>query len=230
WDPGERSILVNVPTFELHAYEQGREAVAMRVITGKGDSPTPVLGETIDEVVFSPHWNVPPNILEAEVMPKIRKDPGYLARNDMELVRGEAGEVSVRQRPGPRNSLGLVKFLFPNPFHIYLHDTPSDGLFARDGRAFSHGCVRLEKPEELARFVLRGSDWDDAAIARAMRSGKEQFVALAHGIPVTIAYFTAWVDADGTVRFGPDLYRHDLAQQKLLPVPRPAAMVVAARY
>lgn len=228
WTPAGRSILVNVPTYELHAYEDGREALAMRVITGKDDSPTPVFGETMTHVVFRPYWNVPTNILLDEVMPAIAKDRGYLARNDMEMVRGEGG-VSVRQRPGPRNSLGLVKFLFPNPYHVYLHDTPGDALFARDRRALSHGCVRLEKPEELARFVLRGTEWDDAAIARAMRAGDERFVTLADGIPVTIAYFTAWVDADGTVRFGPDVYRHDVAQQKLLPVPKPPTMVASAR-
>ena len=228
WTPGARSILVNVPTFELHGYEDGEEVIVMRVITGTGDSPTPVFGETMTQVVFSPYWNVPANIAETEIVPAMRRNPGYLARNDMELVRGESGDVQIRQRPGPKNSLGLVKFLFPNPFHVYLHDTPNDALFARDRRSLSHGCVRLEKPEELARFVLRGTEWDDESIAAAMRGGRETAVALENGVPVTIAYFTTWVDADGTVRFAPDVYRHDIAQQKLLPVPRPAGAVIAA--
>jgi murein L,D-transpeptidase YcbB/YkuD len=228
WTPEGRAILVNVPTFELHAYEEGKEVLTMRVITGQGDSPTPIFAETMTHVVFSPHWNVPPNIAETEILPAVRRDRGYLSRNDMEFVRGESGEVQIRQRAGPRNSLGLVKFLFPNPYHIYLHDTPGDALFARDRRALSHGCVRLEKPEALARFVLRGSEWDDASIAAAMRSGNERFVALAEGVPLTIAYFTAWVDPDGSVRFAPDVYRHDVAQQALLPVPRPAALVASA--
>jgi len=226
WVSAERSILVNIPTFRLHAYEGGREALAMRVITGKGDSPTPILAEAMTHVVFSPHWNIPPNILETEILPAVRRDPGYLARHNMEMVGGDGG-IRIRQRPGPRNSLGLVKFLFPNPFHVYLHDTPSDGLFARTRRTLSHGCIRLEKPEELARFVLRGSDWDDGRIARAMRSGQERFVKLDETIPVTVVYFTAWVDADGAVLFGPDVYRHDVAHQELLPVPRPAATTVA---
>ncbi len=229
WSPEGRSILVNVPTFQLHAYEAGREALTMRVVTGKGDSPTPVFGETLRHVVFSPHWNVPPNILEMEILPAMRRNPGYLARNNMELVRTESGALSVRQRPGPRNSLGLVKFLFPNPFHVYLHDTPQDALFARHRRAFSHGCVRLEKPEELARFVLQGTEWSDAEIARAMRAGRERWVNLEQAIPVTIAYFTTWVDDDGTVRFGPDVYRHDVAQADLLPIPTPVTTMAAAR-
>lgn len=223
WERKGRRILVNVPTFQLHAYDDGREALTMRVITGSGDNQTPIFDEQVSEVVFSPHWNVPANILETEVLPAIKRDPGYLKRKNMEMVRTASG-VSVRQRPGPSNALGLVKFLFPNPFNIYLHDTPGDALFARPRRDLSHGCVRLEKPEELARFVLDGEDdWEDVkVIARAMRSGREQFVTLEEPVPLRIAYFTTWVNADGTVRFAPDVYRHDVAQAGLLPA-RPAA-------
>jgi len=230
FDAKGRTILVNVPTFELHAYEDGREALSMRVITGAGDTQTPVFAEQLSEVVFSPHWNVPANILETEVLPAIKRDRGYLARKNMEMIQTPAGP-SVRQRPGPSNALGLVKFLFPNPFNVYLHDTPGDALFARPRRALSHGCVRLEKPEELARFVLAGSgDWDDAMIAAAMRGGREQFVRLGEPLPLRIAYFTTWVDADGTVRFAPDVYRHDVAQGGLLPAsPKaPVPTVVAS--
>ena len=137
WEPGGRTILVNVPTFELHAYEDGREALTMRVITGTGDSQTPVFAEQMNQVVFSPHWNVPANILETEVLPAIRRNPGYLASKNMEMVRTASGDVSVRQRPGPRNALGLVKFLFPNPFNVYLHDTPG-------GRAVRPPAARLQ--------------------------------------------------------------------------------------
>ena len=231
WEPGGRTILVNVPTFQLHAYEDGREALTMRVITGAGDTQTPVFAEEMNEVVFSPHWNVPANILETEILPAIRRNPGYLASKDMEMVRSESGDVSVRQRPGRRNALGLVKFLFPNPFNVYLHDTPAAALFARPRRALSHGCVRLEKPEALARFVLTGAaGWSDAQIARAMRSGREEFVALEAPVPLRIAYFTTWVEADGTVLFAPDVYRHDVAQEMLRPRPGPAAPVALARY
>ena len=229
FEAGGRTILVNVPTFQLHAYEDGREALTMRVITGAGDTQTPIFAEEMDQVVFSPHWNVPANILETEVLPAIRRDPGYLARKNMEMVRSESGAMAVRQRPGPTNALGLVKFLFPNPFNVYLHDTPGDALFAKPLRALSHGCVRLEKPEELARFVLRGSEWGDGAIARAMGSGREQFVTLPAPVPLRIAYFTTWVDPDGTVRFAPDVYRHDVAQAKLLSPPLPATVMAYAR-
>jgi murein L,D-transpeptidase YcbB/YkuD len=223
WSPSGRTILVNVPTYELHAYEDAREALTMRVITGAGDTQTPVFAEEMNQVVFSPHWNVPANILETEVLPAIRRNPRYLASKNMEMVRSESGDVSVRQRPGPRNALGLVKFTFPNPFNVYLHDTPGDALFARPRRALSHGCVRLEKPEALARFVLNGApEWSDARIAAAMRSGREQFVALPAPVPMRIAYFTAWVDADGTVRFAADVYRHDVAQEGLLQKTQPA--------
>jgi murein L,D-transpeptidase YcbB/YkuD len=230
WERKGRRILVNVPTFELHAYDDGREALTMRVITGSGDNQTPIFDEQVTQVVFSPHWNVPANILETEVLPAIKRDPGYLKRKNMDMVRTASG-VSVRQRPGPSNALGLVKFLFPNPFNIYLHDTPGDALFARPRRTLSHGCVRLEKPEELARFVLDGEDdWDDdKAIARAMRSGRERFVTVEDPVPLRIAYFTTWVDADGTVRFAPDVYRHDVAQGGLLPArPAPPAATIAA--
>jgi murein L,D-transpeptidase YcbB/YkuD len=232
WERKGRRLLVNVPTFELHAYDDDREALTMRVITGSGDNQTPIFDEQVSVVVFSPHWNVPGNILETEVLPAIKRDPGYLKRKNMEMVRTASG-VSVRQRPGPSNALGLVKFLFPNPFNVYLHDTPDDALFARPRRTLSHGCVRLEKPEELARFVLDGEDdWDDdKAIARAMRSGRERFVTLEEPVPLRIAYFTTWVDADGTVRFAPDVYRHDVAQGGLLPArpAPPAATITASR-
>jgi murein L,D-transpeptidase YcbB/YkuD len=131
--------------------------------------------------------------------------------------RTEGARVSFRQRPGAANSLGFVKFQFPNPFNVYLHDTPNDALFRRARRTLSHGCVRLEKPEALARWVLEGrDDWPAARIAKVMRGGRETSVALGARVPLAIAYFTVWVDEDGTVRFGPDVYRHDAAQQPLI--------------
>jgi len=139
--------------------------------------------------------------------------------------------IAFRQRPGAGNSLGLVKFQLPNPFNVYLHDTPNDALFLRPQRAFSHGCVRLEKPEALARWVLADAPgWSPARIASAMRAGRESLVALPESIPVSIGYFTVWVDGDGTVRFLPDVYRHDAGQAPLLddaaaPAPAPARTV-----
>jgi len=240
--PAARSLLVNIPAFELHAYDGGRESLAMRVITGKPDSPTPVFVQDMTSVVFSPYWNVPANIALEETMPAVRRDRGTLRRLNLEVLRGDrvvdpaqvdwvrgARDVSFRQRPGAGNSLGLVKFELPNPFNVYLHDTPNDALFLRPRRTFSHGCVRLEKPEALARWVLDGlSGWSPARITAAMHAGRESTVSLPAPIPVSIGYFTVWVDADGTVRFLPDVYRHDAGQAPLLDVPDPASPAPAS--
>ena len=238
-----RSIFVNIPTFELHAYDGPREALSMRVITGRPDSPTPVFAQPMTQVVFSPYWNVPGNIALDETMPAVRRDRGYLRRMNLEVMRGDqvvdparvdwsrpAASVSFRQRPGPGNSLGLVKFSMPNPFNVYLHDTPSVALFLRTSRTFSHGCVRVEKPEALARWVLDGlPGWSPARIASAMHAGRESAQALPAGLLVSIGYFTVWVDGDGTVQFRPDVYRHDAAQAPLLsPLPPPGPPAVTA--
>jgi L,D-transpeptidase YcbB len=231
--PAARFVLVNIPTFELHAYDGAREALAMRVITGKPDTPTPVFDQFMTSVVFSPYWNVPTNIALDETMPAVWRDRGYIRRMNLEVWRGDqvvdparvdwkrdAARVSFRQRPGPGNSLGLVKFNIANPFNVYLHDTPNDTLFLRARRTFSHGCVRLEKPEALARWVLAGAPgWTQARIAAAMRAGRESAVPLAQPIPVSIGYFTVWVDAGGAVQFRPDVYRHDAAQEPLIDGP-----------
>ncbi len=240
--PAARSLLVNIPAFELHAYDGGRESLAMRVITGKPDSPTPVFVQGMTSVVFSPYWNVPANIALDETMPAVRRDRGTLRRLNLEVLRGDrvvdpaqvdwvrgARDVSFRQRPGAGNSLGLVKFELPNPFNVYLHDTPNDALFLRPRRTFSHGCVRLQKPEALARWVLDGlSGWSPARITAAMHAGRESTVSLPAPIPVSIGYFTVWVDADGTVRFLPDVYRHDAGQAPLLDAPDPASPAPAS--
>ena len=231
--PSGRSVLVNIPAFELHAYDNGSEALAMRVVTGRPETQTPVFAQAMTSVVLSPYWSVPANIMLDETMPAVRRDPGYLRRQNLEVLRGDqvvdpsrvdwkrdVRNIAFRQRPGPGNSLGLVKFQLPNPFNVYLHDTPDDALFLRPRRAFSHGCVRLEKPEALARWVLADvPGWSPARIAAGMRAGRESLVALPTPIPVSIGYFTVWVDADGTVRFFPDVYRHDAAQAPLLDLP-----------
>jgi murein L,D-transpeptidase YcbB/YkuD len=156
------------------------------------------------------------------------RDPGYLERNNIEILQGsrrvspasvywgdpsELRQLSFRQRPGANNALGHVKFLFPNDFDVYLHDTPADSLFQRQGRAFSHGCIRVEEPEVLAKYVLRGySEWDEANIKQAMHSGNERHVKLNQKIPVHITYFTAWVDENGGLHFQPDIYGYDARQ------------------
>jgi murein L,D-transpeptidase YcbB/YkuD len=228
-DLGRRYVMVNVPSFQLAAHEDGRPAVTMKVVTGKPDSPTPIFGDDMTTVVFSPYWNVPPTIAEDEIIPAVLRDPGYLQRNNLELVRGtrlvgavalRRGDIQIRQRPGTRNSLGLVKLVFPNPFGVYLHGTPASALFARPSRAFSHGCVRVEKPFELARWVLGGlPQWTPSAIQAAMRSGRERPLALPEPIPVYITYQTVQASHDGTVFFWPDVYGHDAAQMPLMLAP-----------
>jgi murein L,D-transpeptidase YcbB/YkuD len=236
-DLGRRFVLVNVPSFRLTAYDQGRPALSMKVVTGKPDSPTPVLSGEMTTVVFSPYWNVPSTIAADEIIPAVLRDPGYLRRHNLELVRGtdvvghaalRSGDVQIRQRPGAGNALGLVKFLFPNRFNVYLHDTPEDGLFARPRRAFSHGCIRVEKPYELTRWVLGGlPQWTPAAVLSAMRSGRERHFALPEPIPVVVTYQTVEADAEGGVFFWPDVYGHDYVQMPLLPpsVPAPARSI-----
>jgi murein L,D-transpeptidase YcbB/YkuD len=230
WSPPAgrgRSVLVNIPTFTLHAYDDGKEALDMRVVTGQPHTPTPVFTDEMTSVVFSPYWNVPANIASSETLPAVLRDRGYLRRMGLEAVRdgrvvdpaaiGRAGwrSVGFRQRPGPGNALGLVKFLFPNPFNVYLHGTPEGHLFARARRAYSHGCIRVQKPEELARWVLDGhGGWTARTIGAAMRGGRERGVPLDEPIPLTIGYFTVWVDDDGAVRFLPDVYGHDAAQMR----------------
>ncbi|HTD93164.1 MAG TPA: L,D-transpeptidase family protein, partial [Chitinophagaceae bacterium] len=156
-------------------------------------------------IVFSPYWNVPPSIIKNEVVPGIKKNKNYLANHNMEWNNG-----AVRQKPGPANSLGLVKFLFPNSYNIYLHDTPSKSLFSETNRAFSHGCIRLSEPKKMATYLLRKDPaWTNEKITKAMNSGTEKYVTLNPTIPVFIGYFTAWVDSEGRLNFRDDIYGHD---------------------
>ena len=164
----------------------------------------------LNQIVFSPYWNVPPSIVRNEILPAVAKDPGYLARNNMEEVGMEGDLPKIRQLPGPDNSLGRVKFLFPNSFNIYFHDTNAKSLFNKDKRAFSHGCIRLEEPEKMAQYLLRNQpEWTPERIEDAMNSGVEKYVKLKDPIPVFITYYTAWVDETGQLNFREDIYGHD---------------------
>ena len=175
-DLGARYLLVNIPAFRLDAIEDGKSVLDMKVVTGKKDSPTPVLVDRMTTVVFSPYWNIPDDIVEKEILPKVAHDASYLEKNNIE-VADESGRY--RQRPGPGNSLGQVKFLFPNHYNVYLHDTPAQALFDRVERDFSHGCVRLDRPADLAKYLLRDQpEWTDTKIAEAMEAGDERSVAL----------------------------------------------------
>lgn len=210
-------IMVNIPEFMLHVYEGKNKAFEMPVVVGKEGHNTTMFTGNLNQVVFSPYWNVTSNIVKDEIMPAMANDPDYLARNNMEIVPGgEDGIPNIRQLPGPKNSLGKVKFLFPNSFDIYFHDTPAKSLFSSDKRAFSHGCIRLSDPVKMANYVLRNqSEWTPEKIDEAMNSGQEQYVRVKDPIPVVITYYTAWVDEDGILNFRDDIYGHDatLAQK-----------------
>jgi murein L,D-transpeptidase YcbB/YkuD len=250
-----RFVIVNVPSFELFAFDaaggEGRPALEMRVVVGKAArTQTPILTGRMRTLEFVPYWNVPRSIAMKEILPKLQADPGYLASEHMELVQGErdvspvvglssaslaalaAGEVRIRQRPGPKNALGRVKFLFPNAANVYLHDTPSRSLFARERRDFSHGCVRVADPESLAVWALRDQPdtgegaWTPERVREAME-GTHQRIAVASPILVVLFYTTAVAREaghDGRVHFFPDLYGHDAALERALahgyPYPR----------
>jgi murein L,D-transpeptidase YcbB/YkuD len=198
-----RYIYVNVPAFRLEAFDQGKKTLDMKVIVGQDyeDKATPVFSDVMETVVFRPYWNVTPDIARKEIFPK---GEAYLAANNYETYQ-ENGETRVRQRPGPENALGFVKFLFPNDFNIYLHDTPNHELFKKDVRAFSHGCIRVEKPAELAQWVL---GWDAARVDAAMQGSNNNSVKVPQKIPVFILYNTAYI-SDGQLFFGNDLYDRD---------------------
>lgn len=227
---GERYLLVNVPEMRLRIHEEGSVPLSMDVIVGTKATQTPIFSDVMSSVVFSPYWNIPDSIAQGETLPAMIKDPAYLARNNMEIV-DQAGKVvspasmdmdaldnyRFRQRPGAKNSLGLVKFMFPNEFNVYLHDTPTESLFARAGRAFSHGCVRVAEPLSLAQYALRDQpEWTTEAITEAMNAGTEKHVKLSTPLPVYLGYWTASVDETGVVHFLPDVYGIDAAQSTRL--------------
>ncbi|HYD52367.1 MAG TPA: L,D-transpeptidase family protein [Gemmatimonadaceae bacterium] len=204
---GARYIYVNVPAFRLDAYDGGRKELSMKVVVGEEfeGRVTPVFSDSMETVAFRPYWNVTPDIQREEIAPKVARDPGYLARQDMEYFK-DGGTTRIRQRPGERNSLGLVKFLFPNSYNVYLHDTPAKALFAKADRAASHGCIRLERPAALAEWVL---GWSPDKVHTAMQTGRDnQSVKLSQKLPVYIVYFTAYV-RDGELYFGDDIYGRD---------------------
>lgn len=203
---GERYVLVNVAGFELEMIENGKAIEAMNVVVGQLQNRTPIFADTMEHVVVNPYWNVPKSIYEEEIVPAMQRDPGYLARNNMEMT----DQGSVRQRPGDDNALGKFKFIFPNNDDIYLHDTPAKSLFSRTRRDFSHGCIRLERPRDLANLIVqKAANKTPADIDRLLASGSERWIKLEQKLPVYILYFTAWVQEDGTVRFHHDVYGRD---------------------
>jgi len=210
-EPDGRLIIVNIPEFVLHVYENKKRAWDMNVVVGKEGHNTTMFSGDLNQVVFSPYWNVPPSIVTKEIIPKLASNPGYLASQNMEETGvDENGVPKIRQLPGADNSLGRVKFLFPNSFNIYFHDTNAKSLFEKDKRAFSHGCIRLAEPEKMAQYLLRDQpEWTPERIEDAMNSGQEKYVKLKNRVPVIITYYTAWVDDNGQLNFRDDIYSHD---------------------
>lgn len=213
WMPSQpegRFILVNIPEFVLHVMENGKKVFNMKIVVGKEGHNTMMFTKTLNQVVFSPYWNVPPSIVQKELLPEIEKDPDYLAKQEMEIIGERDGIPEIRQLPGEKNALGKVKFLFPNSFNIYFHDTPAKSLFEKNRRAYSHGCIRLSEPEKMAEYLLQNDPaWDPGKIQEAMNSGKEKYVKLKDPVSVFITYYTAWVDENGKLNFRDDIYAHD---------------------
>ena len=204
------TVWVNIPEYKLYIFNKGEEVMKMNIVVGTAANRTVIFSDKIQYVVFSPYWNVPESIVRKEVLPAIRRDGGYLGKSNMEITGRRNGLPIIRQKPGADNALGKVKFIFPNQYDIYFHDTPSKHLFGQSTRAFSHGCIRLSEPVEFAKFLLKdNSFWTDSEIELAMNLGKEKWVKLPEPIPVTIGYFTAWVDALGQLNFREDIYGHD---------------------
>jgi len=230
-------IVVNIPEFRLRAYDKDFNIrVTMKVVVGKAyDHNTPVFSDTIQYIVFRPYWEVPYSITRDEIIPHIVRDPDDLAKNGFEIVDSRqnvilagtvtnellrelrAGKLFIRQAPGPKNALGLVKFVFPNSYSVYMHDTPATKIFAKSRRDFSHGCIRLERPADLAAWVLRDNPgWTPERIRAAMNGSTTQRVDLAQPVPVLIVYATVIVLDDGLVHFSDDIYGHDAALETVL--------------
>ncbi len=205
-DLGDPHALINIPAFSLVLTEHGRTVMSMRIVVGKDYLRTPIFSGNITQVILSPYWNVPDSIADKELWPKEHRTPGYLASEHIEVVRGG----KLRQTPGPWNSLGLIKFNIPNKYGVYLHDTPAKTLFEASARAFSHGCMRIEKPVDLAEWLLRDRpEWPPDRIVQESQRGIETTIPVTKPLPVHVLYWTAFVDESGELHFAPDIYHRD---------------------
>lgn len=228
WVPEELEkdhLLINIPEYMLHVFENGRQVWAMNVVVGKTASQTTIFKGNLSTIVLNPYWNIPQSIIRNEILPQLKRGTGYLARNNMEVLSGNKVinpssvdwsaytknvPYAIRQKPGDKNSLGKMKFLFPNNYNIYLHDTPSKGHFGDSKRAFSHGCIRLSDPKRLAFYLLRNNtEWSQEKINEVLETDKETGIKVNPTIPVYIVYFTSWVDNTGQINFRNDLYGLD---------------------
>lgn len=220
-------LLVNIPEYRLHIIEDDKLIWTTNVVVGKDVKQTTVFRGNISKIMLNPYWNIPNSIIKKEIIPDIKKNPNYLADNNMEVLSGNKvvnpstidwdkykGNVPfiIRQKPGAKNALGKMKFLFPNSFNIYLHDTPSKELFNASKRAFSHGCIRVETPNKLLMYLLRNDEnWNQERVDTILKTDKEFEISIKPTVPVYIVYFTSWVDNKGQLNFRNDIY--DLDQQ-----------------
>jgi len=213
WLPAESDsnyIVVNIPEFRLYVYDDGHVEFPMNVIVGEEGTGTVIFTGKLKYIVFSPYWNVPTTIVKKEIIPEMDKNPNYLEEQNMEITGNVNGIPVIRQKPGEKNSLGLVKFLFPNNYNIYLHDTPFKELFSRASRNLSHGCIRLEDAKKMAMYLLQNdSSYTEEKVDSLMHLDHEKWITLKNPIRVSITYFTAWIDQDGKLNFRKDIYGHD---------------------
>lgn len=213
-------VLVNIPEFRLRIFEEGKNILQMNVIVGSEANNTVIFNGNLQYIVFSPYWNVPESIVRKELLPAISRNNNYIAKHNMEVTGYAKGLPQIRQKPGANNALGRVKFLFPNNFNIYLHDTPNRNLFTQTNRGLSHGCIRIAEPKKFAEFLLRDQpSYTSEAIDSLMYLEKEKWVTLKQKVPVFLVYFTSWVDASGELHFRRDIYKHDqkMAQKLFQP-------------
>ena len=248
WTPqisSDHYLLVNIPDYKLTVYEGHQRALDMRVIVGSATTPTPVFNDQLNHIVFSPTWTVPVSIVKNEIIPNLRKDSTYYSEKNFVIYKQDVQidpalenwkdpninpyQLRVVQNPGADNSLGSVKFMMPNNMSVYLHDTPSRRLFAKDYRALSHGCVRLGEPAKLAEYLLKDQQgWDADKISKAMGGASPATILLKKKYPVYLTYQTAWVDDEGLLQLREDIYGHDKFQAKQLSPPRTATVATVA--
>jgi murein L,D-transpeptidase YcbB/YkuD len=211
-EKGHEYVMVNIPSFMLYFVRDGNYEIESNVFIGTPLTKTVIFSGQIDRIVFSPYWNIPTSIVNNELKSQIAANKNYLAEHNMEWNNGR-----VRQKPGPKNSLGLVKFMFPNPNDIYLHDSPAKSLFTFEKRIFSHGCINVMKAKELAISLLKEyPNWPVEKINDAMSGKKETTCMLTKKVPIYIGYFTAWVDREGEINFFPDVYERDIRLNSIL--------------
>jgi murein L,D-transpeptidase YcbB/YkuD len=238
-DFGDEYVLVNIANFSLHAYRDGKLQLNLPVIVGQSQHQTPVFSDRIKYIEINPYWNLPTSIAVNEELPELQKNPQYLVEKNIRLFSswqedaveldstaidwtlvtpGKMAGYKLRQEPGPTNALGQIKFVFPNHYAVYLHDTPAKNLFTENKRSFSHGCIRVSSPEKLASFLLSKNDssWDVTKIRQLIDDGERKVLLLQQPMPVHLTYQTAWVDKIGRIHFNDDVYARDLKLQKAL--------------